>query len=84
MTDADPVVTDLDCIGLNCPLPVLKARKALRGMDEGARLSVRATDPMAVIDIPHLCTTDGHALVEQRRDGETTVFLIARGPNRPA
>jgi tRNA 2-thiouridine synthesizing protein A len=83
MTDADPI-TELDCIGLLCPLPVLKSRRALRGMAEGARLSVRSTDPMAVIDIPHMCATDGHTLIEQRRDGETTVFLIARGPDRPA
>jgi tRNA 2-thiouridine synthesizing protein A len=83
MTDA-PETVDLDCIGLLCPLPVLKSRRALRGMAAGARLSVRSTDPMAVIDIPHMCATDGHTLIEQRRDGEMTVFLIERGADRPA
>ncbi|MBP0575025.1 sulfurtransferase TusA family protein, partial [Mycobacterium tuberculosis] len=52
-------MTELDCIGLLCPLPVLKSRRALRGLAPGVHLLVRTTDPMAAIDIPHMCTTDG-------------------------
>ena len=84
MTATAPETAELDCIGLLCSLPVLKSRRALRGLPPGARLTVRATDPLAAIDIPHLCTTDGHTLVEQRRDGDRTVFVIERGANAPA
>lgn len=79
-----PETAELDCIGLLCPLPLLKSRRALRGLPPGARLTVRATDPMAVIDIPHMCRTDGHALIEQRRDGDMTLFVIERGADAPA
>lgn len=74
-----PAGVELDCIGLLCPLPVLKARRALRDLAPGTRLTVRATDPMAAIDIPHMCAGDGHILVEQRRDGDVTVFVVERG-----
>lgn len=69
----------LDVRGLACPLPVLKARKALAGMAEGARLLVEATDPVAAIDIPHFCKEAGHRLVAaESRDGVHR-FVIARG-----
>lgn len=73
---------DLDCLGLLCPLPVLKSRRALRDLAPGRRLRVVTTDPMAAIDIPHMCATDGHALVGQARDGETMTFTILRGNNK--
>lgn len=73
----------LDARGIACPLPVLKARKRIAGMAEGKRLLVEATDPMAAIDIPHLCQQDGHRLVrhDRREEGDHTVlrFLIERG-----
>jgi tRNA 2-thiouridine synthesizing protein A len=52
-----------DLRGLNCPLPVLKARKRLSEMDAGAQLWVETTDPLAVIDLPHFCREAGHVLV---------------------
>ena len=71
----------LDAIGLACPLPVLKARRRLASMAEGARLLLLASDPMAAIDIPHLCREDGHALLRQARIArggrDTLHFLIA-------
>lgn len=74
----------LDARGLACPLPVLKARKLIAGMRVGERLLVEATDPMAAIDIPHLCQEDGHRLVRQERNGTgeraLLCFLIERGP----
>ena len=76
----------LDLVGLLCPLPVLKSRKALARMRPGERLTVIASDPLAAIDIPHMCVEDGHRLVEQRREGTRTIFLIERGAgqeNRP-
>ncbi|MGB3278041.1 MAG: sulfurtransferase TusA family protein [Pseudorhodobacter sp.] len=54
---------ELDAQGLLCPLPVLKARKRLKGLGSGAVLRVLATDPAAVIDIPHFCAESGNLLV---------------------
>ena len=54
--------TLLDVQGLSCPLPVLKANKALRGLPPGARLVVLATDPAALKDFPAFCQETGHVL----------------------
>ena len=70
----------LDLRGLKCPLPVLKTRRALAGRPEGTCLTVRANDPMAAIDIPHMCRQDGHRLIASDRDGDVLVFEIERGP----
>ncbi|SDU39096.1 sulfurtransferase TusA family protein [Stappia sp. ES.058] len=76
MTDPQ---TELDLKGLKCPLPVLKARKALSRLPAGARVRIEATDPMSVIDIPHFCSEAGHRLVSREQDGETHVFVLERG-----
>ena len=55
--------TLLDVQGLSCPLPVLKANKALRGLPPGARLTVLATDPAAAKDFPAYCQETGHDLL---------------------
>lgn len=55
--------TLLDVQGLSCPLPVLKANKALRGLPAGARLVVMATDPASVKDFRAFAAETGHALV---------------------
>lgn len=68
----------LDTKGLMCPLPVLKARKALAAMTAGGILVVESTDPASVIDFPHFCNESGHRLVGQdERDG-VYVFRIER------
>lgn len=69
----------LDVMGLLCPLPVLKARKRLRAMAPGSVLRVLATDPAAVIDMPHFCAESGHELLsmDSLPDG-AMVFLIRR------
>lgn len=68
-----------DLKGLNCPLPVLKAKKRLAGMPAGARLWLETTDPLAVLDIPAFCNEDGHRLIETvARDGSHR-FLVERG-----
>ena len=72
----------LDCEGLLCPLPVLKARKRLLFMQQGKVLSVRATDPMAAIDMPHFCAEAGHTMLETRSDGAVLTFEIQRGPDK--
>ncbi len=55
---------ELDCAGLLCPLPVLRARKRLLSMASGQVLKVLATDKMAAIDLPHFCTESGHQFLE--------------------
>jgi len=74
------VAETYDLRGLNCPLPVLRAKKRLAGMQAGARLWVETTDPLAVIDIPAFCIDCGHRLVatEDASSGGNR-FLIERG-----
>jgi tRNA 2-thiouridine synthesizing protein A len=71
---------DLDARGLLCPLPVLKARKRLAALAAGAVLRVRADDPAALVDVPHFCAEQGHALVGQREVAHPEhEFLIRKG-----
>jgi tRNA 2-thiouridine synthesizing protein A len=72
-----------DLRGLNCPLPVLKARKRLDAMPVGSRLWVETTDPLAVIDIPTFCSDSGHDLVVSEAVAGGHRFLIERGASRP-
>jgi tRNA 2-thiouridine synthesizing protein A len=67
-----------DLRGLNCPLPVLKARKRLSDMAAGAQLWVETTDPLAVIDLPHFCREAGHVLVETETVAGGHRFLIEK------
>ena len=55
-----PIET-LDLRGLKCPLPVLRARKYLSKQEHGHQVTILTTDPLAVIDIPHMCHEDGHS-----------------------
>ena len=67
----------LDVRGLKCPLPVLKARKAITAIPVGALLEVLATDPAAMLDFRHYARQSGHTLVAAE-DGEELRFLIRR------
>lgn len=69
----------LDCEGLLCPLPVLRARKRLLGLASGTVLCVRATDAMALVDMPHFCAEAGHAYLGATTEGAVTLHLIRRG-----
>jgi tRNA 2-thiouridine synthesizing protein A len=68
----------LDLSGLKCPLPVLRTRKALRSLAPGDLLEVRCTDPLAVIDIPHLVGVIGDRLEIIERGESHTVFRIQK------
>ncbi len=70
---------DLDCEGLLCPLPVLRARKVLLGLQAGDVLVLRASDPMAAVDVPHFCAEAGHAFLGVTTDGAVSVYRIRRG-----
>ena len=72
----------LDLKGLNCPLPALRTRKALKEMLAGETLLVECTDPLSAIDIPHCVMESGDALERQSRDGDVLRFLIRRKTER--
>ena len=66
----------LDTKGLNCPLPILKAKNALKELPTGGTLEIHATDPGSVKDFEAFCRTTGNELMESKMDGSTYVFLI--------
>lgn len=68
----------LDTQGLNCPLPILKAKKALTGIAAGQVLEILATDPGSVKDFESFCRQTGHELVSSTREGNVFKFLIRR------
>lgn len=70
---------ELDAIGLLCPLPVLKARKRLKSMAPGEVLCVLASDPAAVVDIPHFCSESGHILLGTDARDSATAYFIRHG-----
>ncbi|MBX9748350.1 MAG: sulfurtransferase TusA family protein [Roseococcus sp.] len=70
--------TTLDVRGMTCPLPVLKANKALRGLAPGARLAILATDPAAVKDFQAYAEETGHTLLEWAEEEGAFRFLLQR------
>jgi TusA-related sulfurtransferase len=69
---------DLDTRGLNCPLPILKAKKALADMVSGQTLRVVSTDPGSMRDFQAFARQTGHELVEQTTQGAEFVHLLRR------
>jgi tRNA 2-thiouridine synthesizing protein A len=68
----------LDLRGLKCPLPALMARRALAALAPGASVTVLASDPLAVVDIPHMCAQEGHSVESVTRQENHSVFQIRR------
>jgi len=68
----------LDAKGLNCPLPILRAKKALKTMESGTTLEVLSTDPGSVADFAAFCRTTGNELVEQSDSDGVWVYLIRK------
>ena len=68
----------LDLTGLKCPLPALKTRKALTALMPGDLLEVHCTDPLSVIDIPHLIQETGDRVEITQRAENRFVFLIEK------
>ncbi|KQZ31150.1 response regulator SirA [Mesorhizobium sp. Root552] len=77
------MTTKLDLTGLKCPLPALKTRKALNAVNQGDRLEVHCTDPLAIIDIPNLVSETGDRIESTERDGNRIIFLIERRVDEP-
>jgi TusA-related sulfurtransferase len=69
---------EIDTCGLNCPLPILKAKKALTDMTSGQVLQVRATDPGSVRDFEAFARQTGNELVSSTAEGEQFVFRMRR------
>ena len=70
--------TILNLRGLKCPLPALKARKALLRLSAGDVLLAECTDPLAAIDIPNLIRETGDVIEETRQEGAVLTFRIRR------
>ncbi|UWQ89527.1 sulfurtransferase TusA family protein [Aliisedimentitalea scapharcae] len=69
----------IDAIGLLCPLPVLKLRKRLKPLPEGAVVQLLADDPAAIIDVPHFCNEANHAFLGQSDGHGHHIYLIRKG-----
>jgi len=68
----------LDLTGLKCPLPALYARRALERVAPGAAIAVVSDDPMAAVDLPHMCTTEGYVVVSSERTDGTVRMVLQR------
>lgn len=71
--------TEIDTSGLNCPLPLLKTKKALTNMQVGERLRIIATDRAAFIDIPVYCEISVHQLIDTSEIDDKLIFVIEKG-----
>lgn len=69
----------LDYRGLKCPLPVLKARRALKSVEMGAIVTIAADDPASPLDMAHFCQSEGHQLEQKTGEGECFIYLITKG-----
>ncbi len=69
---------ELDASGLNCPLPILRAKKNLNGMEGGQILRIIATDPGSVKDFEAFCNQTGNELLESGEEGGKFVFRIKK------
>lgn len=76
MSDFD---VEIDTSGLNCPLPVLKARKSLNEMSTGQTLKLICTDRGALKDIAAFCKMTGNPLLETQESTDQLIFLIEKG-----
>ena len=68
----------LDATGLNCPMPLLKAKKALNDLGPGDRLEVIATDPGSVRDFKVFSEQSGHALLVSRQEDDRYYYLLQK------
>ena len=69
---------EVDTRGLNCPLPILKAKKALAGMQSGQLLKVVATDTGSIRDFQAFAKQTGNELVEQQTQGDEFIHILRR------
>ena len=72
------ITKEIDVKGLNCPLPILRAKKALSELETGQILKVTATDPSSVKDFAAFCKQTGNALISSVETAADFVFVIAK------
>ncbi|MFN3629881.1 MAG: sulfurtransferase TusA family protein [Casimicrobiaceae bacterium] len=72
------VEREVDARGLNCPLPILRTKKALNEMKSGERLRVLATDPASVRDFEAFARQTGNLLLESTQSGSTFTYVLQR------
>ena len=70
---------ELDARGLNCPLPILRAKKAINGLESGQVLRIIATDPGSVKDFEAFGKQTGNELMESAESGGEFTFLMKKG-----
>ena len=68
----------IDAIGLKCPEPVMLLHAAMRRLQSGQELTLRATDPSTERDVPNFCEFLGHALLVARREGDEFHYRIRK------
>jgi tRNA 2-thiouridine synthesizing protein A len=73
-----PTAQSLDARGLNCPLPILRTRKAMTGLTSGDLLEVTATDPGSLKDMEAYCRQTGNELLSSSQDAGAYQFLIRK------
>ena len=73
----------LDLRGLKCPLPALFARRALRRLEPGGELLMLTDDPMAPVDIPHMCHQEGFQVLHVNRQDGGSAMVLAANPRHP-
>tara|TARA_X000001316_G_C914377_1_gene29003 strand:- start:495 stop:773 length:279 start_codon:yes stop_codon:yes gene_type:complete len=76
--EGNDMAETLDARGLKCPLPVLKAKKALKPLAVGDTLTVIATDPSAPKDFEEFCAATGYGLVESRAEGGEFTIVVRK------
>ncbi len=69
---------ELDCIGLACPMPILKTKKAIDGLQTGQVLKMIATDPGSLPDIQAWTSKTGHELLDHESEGDKFIFYIRK------
>lgn len=72
------MTTELDTKGMNCPLPILKAKKAIKELAAGDTLRVLATDPGSVMDFQSFCRSTGHELLDSSEEDGVYTYLIKK------
>ena len=68
----------LDLSGLKCPMPALMARRALKNAAPGTEIEILTDDPMAPIDVPHMCRQEGYEVVELTRRGDHARMVLRK------
>ena len=73
----------LDCIGLFCPMPILKVREGIDKLNENQILELIADDPAAEEDLKYFAKTTGNELIQIKREGDALHFLIRKKEKNP-